>query len=104
MEKKNGALKICHLGHKNFLDRSGGVEVVVQELSTRMAAQGHSVTCYNRRGHHISGKEFDDESLLRLKKFEDVKIKYVPTIQAKGLAAMSSSFLLPSLLPLVTMI
>lgn len=31
--------------------REGGVEVVVEELATRMAQQGHSVTCYNRGGH-----------------------------------------------------
>lgn len=83
--------KICHLGHKK-LDRSGGIEVVVTELTTRMAALGYDVTCYNRKGHHVSGKEFDAAAGENLKEYRGVKIKYVPTIQAKGLAAMSSSF------------
>lgn len=83
--------KICHIGHKNFLDRSGGVEVVVKELTTRMAALGYDVTCYNRRGGHVSGREFTDDGLLKLKEYQGVRIKYAPTIQAKGLAAMSSS-------------
>lgn len=83
--------RICHLGHKK-LDRSGGIEVVVTELTTRMVALGYDVTCYNRKGHHVSGKEFDDSSMENLKEYKGVKIKYVPTIQAKGLAAMSSSF------------
>ena len=46
-------------GHKRIPSREGGVEIVVEELSTRMAAMGHEVTCYNRGGHHVSGAEFD---------------------------------------------
>lgn len=37
-------------------------------------------------------REFDDSSMEKLKEYKGIKIKYVPTIQAKGLAAMSSSF------------
>lgn len=81
-------LKIAMLGQKN-LDRSGGVEVVVTELSTRMVKIGHEVTCYNRRGHHVSGKEFD--SCIK-DNFQGVSVKTVPTIDKKGLAAMTSSF------------
>lgn len=85
-------LKICHIGHKNFLERSGGVEVVVKELSTRMAALGYDVTCYNRWGHHSCIEKSADNNLSKLKIYQGVKIKYVPTIPAKGLAAMTSSF------------
>ena len=81
-------MKICMLGHKRIPSREGGVEVVVEELATRMVAQGHSVTCYNRRGHHISGKEFDAD---KLSSYKGVKLKSVFTIEKKGLAAMSSS-------------
>jgi len=91
MSKNEEGVSIAFLGHKK-LDRSGGIEVVVTELTTRMAALGYDVTCYNRRGHHVSGKEFDDTNLNSLKEYQGVKIKTVPTIQAKGLAAMSSSF------------
>lgn len=36
------------IGHKDFPSRSGGVEVVVDELSTRLARRGCEVTVYNR--------------------------------------------------------
>ena len=44
------------LGHKRIPSREGGIEIVVEELSTRMTQKGHKVICYNRRGHHVSGK------------------------------------------------
>ena len=82
-------LKIAMLGHKRIPSREGGIEIVVEELSTRMVEVGHSVTCYNRSGHHVSGKEFDGGSL---KEYKGVKLKSVFTINRKGLAAMTSSF------------
>ena len=42
------ALKIAMIGHKLVPSRSGGIEVAVEALSTRMAALGHDVTLYNR--------------------------------------------------------
>lgn len=82
-------LKICMLGHKRIPSREGGIEIVVEELSTRMVKRGHQVTCFNRRDHHISGKKFDSENL---KEYKGIRIRSVFTINAKGLAAMSSSF------------
>lgn len=76
-------------GHKRVPSREGGVEVVVEELATRMAAQGHKVTVLNRSGHHIAGAEFDAEDL---KEYNGFRIKKVPTINRKGLAAATSSF------------
>ena len=76
------------IGHKRVPSREGGVEIVVEELSTRMVQQGRSVTCYNRRGHHVSGKEFDGEDL---REYKGVRIRKVFTINRKGLAAMSAS-------------
>lgn len=81
-------LNIAMSGHKRIPSREGGIEIVVEELATRMVAQGHSVTCYNRRGHHVSGKEFDAEELSS---YKGVKLKTVFTIEKKGLAAMTSS-------------
>lgn len=86
-EKKK--LNITMLGHKRIPSREGGIEIVVEELSTRMVKKGHSVTCYNRAGHHVSGKEFDASSLTE---YKGVKLKSVITINRKGLAAMTSSF------------
>lgn len=82
-------LNIAMLGHKRIPSREGGIEIVVEELSTRMVKAGHSVTCYNRSGHHVSGKEYDGGSL---KEYQGVKLKSVFTINRKGLAAMTSSF------------
>jgi glycosyltransferase involved in cell wall biosynthesis len=82
-------LRIAMIGHKRIPSREGGVEVVVEQLSTRMVKLGHNVTCYNRSGHHVSGKEFDTQEL---KEYQGVKLKNVLTFDFKGLAAMSSSF------------
>ena len=82
-------MRIAMLGHKRIPSREGGVEVVVEELSVRMAAQGHEITCYNRSGHHVSGKEFD---AVPVKEYKGVKLKIVPAIHVKGLAAMTASF------------
>ena len=48
-------MRIVMLGHKRIPSREGGVEIVVEELSTRMAALGHEVTVYNRKGTHVAG-------------------------------------------------
>lgn len=69
--------------------REGGIEIVVEQLTTRMAALGHEVTCINRRGHHVSGAEFDGQ---KLDAYQGVKLVSVPTIEKKGLAAASASF------------
>ena len=89
MRGRDEKLNIAMLGHKRIPSREGGIEIVVEELSARMVEKGHSVICYNRSGHHVSGKEFDGGSL---KEYKGVKLKYVFTINRKGLAAMTSSF------------
>ena len=81
-------LKIAMFGHKRW-SREGGVEIVVKELCTRMAQQGCQVTCYNRSGHHVSGAEYDGVDKTE---YKGKTQKYVPTIEKKGLAAVSSSF------------
>jgi glycosyltransferase involved in cell wall biosynthesis len=80
-------LRIAVFGQKR-LSREGGVEIVVKELCTRMAQQGCQVTCYNRSGHHVSGAEYDD---IANTNYEGIRQKCVPTIEKKGLAAVSAS-------------
>ncbi len=80
-------LKIAMFGHKR-LSREGGIEIVVKELCTRMAQQGCQVTCYNRSGHHVSGAEYD---AVDKTEYKGIVQKYVPTIERRGLAAVSSS-------------
>ena len=81
-------LAIAMFGQKH-LSREGGVEIVVKELCTRMALNGCDVTCYNRSGHHVSGAEYDDAGKTE---YEGIRQKSVPTIERRGLAAVSSSF------------
>lgn len=65
------------------------MEIVVEQLAARMAALGHDVTCYNRGGHHVGGAEFDGQTSGS---YRGIRLKKVPTLDKKGLAAVSSSF------------
>ena len=85
---KNGQLRIAMLGHKRIPSREGGVEIVVEELATRMVERGNEVTCLNRAGHHVSGKEFDEKNK---KEYKGIRLKTVPTLDKRGLAAMTAS-------------
>ena len=80
-ENQAAPLKIAVLGHKTIPSRQGGIEIVVEELTVRMAEQGHQITVYNRSGHPVSGREFDAE---KLEMYKGVRMKYVPTIDKKG--------------------
>lgn len=46
--KPKEKLNIAMFGQKRIPSREGGVEIVVEELCTRMVAQGHNVTCYRK--------------------------------------------------------
>lgn len=53
-QKKQKTLSIAVFGQRAPGDPlGGGIEVVVTELATRMAALGHKVTCYNRSNNQI---------------------------------------------------
>ena len=75
-------MKIAMFGHKRIPSREGGVEIVVEELALRLVELGNQVVCYNRRRKQYD-REYD---------FNGIKIKSVPTLDRKGLAAVSSSF------------
>lgn len=81
-------LNIAMFGHKRIPSREGGVEIVVEELSTRMVEKGHRVTCFNRSGHHVAGEEFEQEHSVN---YKGIFIKDVPTFDWRGLAALTSS-------------
>lgn len=82
-------MKIAMLGQKRIPSREGGVEIVVEELSTRMVKKGHEVTCYNRGGKHALDKRVKTSNE---KVYKGVKLSKCFTIDKKGLAAMTSSF------------
>lgn len=81
-------MRIAMIGHKRYGSREGGVEVVVTELARRMAALGHEVTCYDRSGKDVmTGEGTQGERVV-----DGVRVVPVRTVDAKGLAALSSSF------------
>lgn len=85
----NNGLKIAMFGHKRIPSREGGIEIVVEELATRMVEKGHRVVCYNRKGHHVSGSQYDTDISNT---YKGVELKSVWTLERKGLAALTSSF------------
>lgn len=87
--KENTNLKVAMIGHKRIPSREGGIEIVVEELSTRMVKKGIEVTCYNRKGKHALDKS---QKMSEIKEYKGVKLKNVLTLDIKGLAAMTSSF------------
>lgn len=78
-------MKIAMIGHKRIPSREGGIEIVVGELSSRMANRGNDVVAYNRKSEHIAGKEFEQDNL---KEWNGVKIKWVPTPNSSKLNAI----------------
>lgn len=84
------SLKIAMIGQKRIPSREGGVEIVVDELSTRYVKLGHKVDAYNRYGYHVSGKEFDES---RGKIYEGIRLITIPTFKSSSLNAMVYSIL-----------
>ncbi len=88
------ALRIAMIGHKRIPSREGGVEIVVEELAVRLAAKGHYVDAYNRYGHHVSGKKYDEEYGWKGRKFyKGVRVYIIPTFRTSKLNAIVYSFL-----------
>lgn len=88
--KKNRKLKVAMIGHKRIPSREGGVEVVVEELSTRFTQRGYEVEAYNRSGYHVSGKDFGNS---RKKFYNGIRIIIVPTFRNGKLNAIVYSVL-----------
>lgn len=89
-KKKKKALKIAMIGHKRIPSREGGVEIVVDELSTRMVKLGCQVDAYNRYGRHIAGKKFDER---RGRYYNGIRLITIPTPRSSSLNAIVYSFL-----------
>ena len=85
-------MKIAMIGHKRIPSREGGVEIVVEELSKRMVERGHTVHVFNRKGHHVSGHEYDDYN-LKSKEYNGIRLITIPTPQSKQLNAVIYTFL-----------
>ena len=88
--KKGRPLRVAMIGHKRIPSREGGVEIVVDELSTRMVKLGCEVDAYNRYGRHTAGKRFDER---RGKYYNGVRLITIPTPKSSALNAIVYSFL-----------
>lgn len=92
--RRGKKLRIAMLGHKRIPSREGGIEIVVEELSVRLSAMGHKVDAYNRYGHHVSGKKYDEEyGRGERKYYKGIRVRIIPTFQSSKLNAIVYSFL-----------
>lgn len=89
-KKENKHKKIAMIGHKRIPSREGGVEIVVDEISTRLVQKGYHVDAYNRSGYHVSGKQFDEK---RGKIYNGIRLLTIPTFKSSSLNAIVYSFL-----------
>ena len=82
--------RIAMIGHKFIPSRDGGVEVVVSNLAPQLKEIGYDVTCYNR-----TNKDFKKlrKSAPLPKEYRGVHLVWTPTVNRRGLAAMSSSII-----------
>lgn len=70
------------IGHKYVPSREGGIEIVVENLATRMSAQGHEVTLFNRKR-----KEY-----APITEYKGCKVKNIFTIDKRALDAIVYAF------------
>lgn len=86
--------KVLMLGHKRIPSREGGVEIVVEQLAVRLVQKGWAVEAYNRYGHHVSGKKYDEDYGRNERKYyKGIRIRIIPTFQTSKLNAIVYSFL-----------
>lgn len=71
-------MRIAMIGHKRIPSREGGVEIVVDELSTRMVKLGCEVHAYNRYGRHTAGKKY---AQYKGKEYKGIRLITIPTFR-----------------------
>lgn len=82
-------MKIAMIGHKRIPSREGGVEIVVEELATRLVKLGCKVDVYNRKGNNVADKNIKTKKITE---YRGTKIITIPTINKKGIDALLYSF------------
>jgi len=85
-------MKIAMLGHKRIPSREGGIEIVVEELATRMVNQGHDVTVYNRKGKPQGGKNNLNFPKARDFEYKGIHVRTGFTFEMKSLNALVYSY------------
>ena len=86
--------KVVMIGHKRIPSREGGVEIVVEQLAVRLVQKDWNVEAYNRYGHHVSGRKYDEDYGRNDRKYyKNIRIRIIPTFQSSKLNAIVYSFL-----------
>lgn len=75
-------MKIAMIGQKRVPSREGGIEVVVTELTPRMAALGHQVDCYNRWEPSVQ------RDMQKVSHYRGVRLLRVRTFRSSSLNAI----------------
>ncbi|HPY99605.1 MAG TPA: glycosyltransferase family 4 protein [bacterium] len=75
-------MKIAFIGQKGIPAQTGGVEKQVEELLIHLAARGHDIYAYARRGY-----------AQEISEYKGVKIIPLPFIKGKNFEAISNTFL-----------
>lgn len=89
-----GSTKLAMIGHKRIPSREGGIEVVVEELATRLLKYGYQISVYNRSGTHVSGAEFgEDRGIHSMKIYRGLQLIRIPTLKYPGFNAVVYSVL-----------
>lgn len=81
-------MKIAMIGQKRVPSRLGGIEVAVEALAVRMAAEGHDITLYNCVR---CGRKNNSEKRLWNQKYRNVRIMDIPVPDLKGISAVAGS-------------
>lgn len=89
-EKNDRMLRVAMIGHKRIPSREGGVEIVVEELASRLVNHYCLVDAYNRYGRHTAGKKFNQK---RIRFYKGIRIITIPTPKSSSLNAIVYSFL-----------
>ena len=75
-------MRILMIGHKYVPSREGGVEIVVENLATRMASLGNEVLIFNRKR-----KDYP-----QINEYKNCKVENIFTINKKSLDAVVYAF------------
>lgn len=76
-------MKLAIIGQKGIPSRTGGVEIHVEEIASRLASYGENVTVYCRESY--CEEKYD--------KYKGINLKYIPSIRTKHLDAITYTFL-----------
>lgn len=87
MPDSQTGIRIAMIGHKRIPSREGGIEVVVDNLATRLVKGGDGVTAYDRRS------SFDRRKPKPAKEYAGIRIINIPTMNDRRLNAIVYSIL-----------